>query len=75
MTHSALTQKFKNIIMKQTESAQCFSVIMDTTYNIKRKYQLSQIIRYASISEDEEGRPNNLKINESFSGFIEKKAL
>lgn len=32
---------------------------------------MTQIIRYFSISEDEEGRPTNLKINESYLRFVE----
>ena len=44
---------------------------MDTTQDINRKDQFSQIIRYVTISKDEEGRPTNLKINECFLGFIE----
>lgn len=43
---------------------------MHTTQHIKRKDHLSKIILYASICEDEAGRPINLKMNENFLGFI-----
>ena len=39
--------------------------------SINRKDQLSQKIRYVSISEDEALRLTNLKIIESFLRFIE----
>ena len=44
---------------------------MNTAQDIKRKDQLSEIIRYVSTSYDEAWRPTNLKINESFLGVIE----
>ena len=62
-----LFKKVENGILKQIEFAQFFSVIMNTTQEINRKDQLNQIIRCLK-SEDEVGRPTNLKIIESFLG-------
>ena len=63
-----LSKKVEHIF-KQIESDQFFSVITDTTQDINRKGQLSQIIRYVLISEDEAGSPTTLKISECFLGF------
>jgi hypothetical protein len=48
-----------------------FSVIMDTTLDISKIDQLSQVIRYVSIILDSDGNPKILQINESFIGFVE----
>ena len=40
-----LSKKVENIVLKHVESAQFFSVIVDTSQDINRKYQLSEIIR------------------------------
>lgn len=44
---------------------------MDTTQDITKTDQLSQILRYVSISQDESGRPTKLNINDRFLGFRE----
>ncbi|XP_025424688.1 zinc finger MYM-type protein 1-like [Sipha flava] len=48
-----------------------FSVIMDTTQDISKIDQLSQVIRYVSVISDSDGNPKTLQINESFIGFVE----
>jgi len=48
-----------------------FSVIMDTTQDISKIDQLSQVIRYVSIMLEYDGNPKTLQINESFIGFVE----
>ena len=48
------------------ETAQFLSVIMDTTQDINRNDQLSQVITHVSISEDEAGRPTNLNLLKAF---------
>ncbi|KAF2881217.1 hypothetical protein ILUMI_24954, partial [Ignelater luminosus] len=42
---------------------------MDTTQDIAKVDQLSQVIRYVIIEQSESGRPTDIKINESFLGF------
>ncbi|KAF2892726.1 hypothetical protein ILUMI_13442 [Ignelater luminosus] len=42
---------------------------MDTTQDIAKVDQLSQVIRYVTIEQSESGRPTDIKINESFLGF------
>ena len=44
---------------------------MDTTKDINRTYQMSQIIRYVSVSKDEAETPTSLKMNGRFLGFVE----
>ncbi|XP_050546049.1 uncharacterized protein LOC126908181 [Daktulosphaira vitifoliae] len=44
---------------------------MDTTQDISKIDQLSQVIRYVSVVLDANGYPKTLQINESFIGFVE----
>jgi len=44
---------------------------MDTTQDISKIDQLSQVIRYVSIILDSDSNPKTLQINESFIGFVE----
>ena len=57
-----------NIIVK-IQSSPFFSIITDTTQDISKTDQLSQIIRYVTIQRDERGMPMKLEVNESFLGF------
>lgn len=61
----------KNLISKVT-TAPFFSIILDTTQDISKKDQLSIVVRYVNIIEDQ-ARPTctKIEINESFLGFIE----
>ena len=61
-------QVVTNIIVK-IQSTPFFSIITDTTQDISKTDQLSQIIRYVTIERDERGIPMKLEINESFLGF------
>ncbi|OCU00642.1 hypothetical protein XELAEV_18006420mg [Xenopus laevis] len=58
----------KNII-SDVEQAQFYSVIMDTTQDISKVDQLSQVIRYVVVERDECMRITQVNIQEAFLGF------
>jgi hypothetical protein len=56
-------------MMKQSRF---FAVIIDTTQDISKVDQMSEVFRYVTIETDPEtGRRTHIKINESFLGFHE----
>ena len=66
---SIMAQKVQNEIVKEVHDAEFYSVIMDTTQDISKVDQLSQVLRYVTISKDENDTPLEVKIHESFMGF------
>lgn len=66
-----LSNTVKGTISQEIESAQFFSIIMDTTQDQTKTDQLSQVVRYVSILKDEAERPTSLVVNERFLGFRE----
>ena len=60
----------KNIIDDIT-NAQFFSVITDTTQDITKVDQLSQIFRYVDVEKNDKDEPVNIVIRESFVGFTD----
>jgi len=55
--------------LKKSSRRQIFSIITDTTQDVSKIDQLSQIFRYGKISKQEDGNPSELEICESFLGF------
>ncbi|KAF3837719.1 hypothetical protein F7725_009487 [Dissostichus mawsoni] len=67
---SLLSKKVQDtIITTDIQNAEFYSIIMDTTQDISKVDQLSQVFRYVTIANDENGNPTEVKINESFLGF------
>uniref|UniRef100_A0A8C3A0E6 DUF4371 domain-containing protein n=1 Tax=Cyclopterus lumpus TaxID=8103 RepID=A0A8C3A0E6_CYCLU len=66
---SIMAQKVQNKIVKEVHDAEFYSVIIDTTQDISKVDQLSQVLRYVTISKDENDTPLEVKIHESFTGF------
>lgn len=64
-----LGNAIKQNIVTKIKNASCFSVIIDTTQDIAKIDQLSIIIRYV-ITDYVENKPVQIKIRESFLGFI-----
>lgn len=64
-----LSQTVADKIISDINSAPFFAIIMDTTQDIAKVDQLSQVFRYVTIEQSESGRPTDIKINESFLGF------
>jgi Domain of unknown function (DUF4371)/hAT family C-terminal dimerisation region len=51
-----------------------FSIITDTTQDVSKIDQLSQTFRYVEIIKDDNGRPSEIKIRETFLGFYQCKS-
>ena len=66
-----LGQRVKNDILDEIRAAPFFSVIMDTTQDIAKIDQMSQVYRYVTVERDAHGVASDVKINESFIGFRE----
>ena len=66
-----LGQSVKNDILDDIRTAPFFSVIMDTTQDIAKIDQMSQVYRYVTVERDAHGVASDVKINESFIGFRE----
>ena len=56
-------------IVKEIHEAEFYSVIMNTTQDISKVYQLSQVIRCVTTPKDENDNPLVVKIHESLMGF------
>jgi len=68
---SMVARPVKEDILNNTKAAPFFSVMVDTTEDISKADQLSHVIRYVSVRTDAAGKPQRLKICESFIGFLE----
>ncbi|GFQ71165.1 hypothetical protein TNCT_447301 [Trichonephila clavata] len=66
-----LTVRIKEDIVKNIRKCSFFSIILDTTQDIPKKDQLSIIIRYVTTDVIDSNEPDNIRINETFLGFIE----
>jgi len=60
----------KDDILNDIKAAPFFSVMVDTTQDISKTDQLSQVIRYVTVETDVAGKPDRLNICESFIGFL-----
>lgn len=66
-----LCDKVKSCLISKVKKAPFFSVMMDTTQDLSKKDQLSQVVRYVEILKNEKDEPIALEIKESFLGFTE----
>ncbi|XP_078507675.1 zinc finger MYM-type protein 1-like [Lissotriton helveticus] len=64
-----LSNKVQNEIVSEIKNAPFYSVILDTTQDIKKEDQLSLVIRYVTLYLNNDEIPTEIKINESFVGF------
>uniref|UniRef100_H3A5Y3 DUF4371 domain-containing protein n=1 Tax=Latimeria chalumnae TaxID=7897 RepID=H3A5Y3_LATCH len=67
-----LSKRIEGNIVEEIKAAPFFSVIMDTTQNISKTDQLSQIFRYVTIETDERNVATGVKINESFQEICDQ---
>ncbi|XP_053156183.1 zinc finger MYM-type protein 1-like [Hemicordylus capensis] len=65
-----LSQSIKEEIIKDANTAAFFSVIIDTTQDAGKTDQLSQVVRFVSVETNEKDQPVEIKIHESFLGFL-----
>ena len=64
-----LSQDVVANIVSTISSCAFFSVITDTTSDVSKTDQMSQVFRYVTLQRDENGVPTKICINESFLGF------
>lgn len=64
-----LSSHLEKNIVSDIMAAPFFSVITDTTQDISKVDQLSQVIRYVQILKSDDDRPTSVDICESFLGF------
>jgi len=67
---SMVARCVKEDILNDIKAAPFFSVMVDTTQDISKTDQLSQVIRYVTVETDVAGKPDRLNICESFIGFL-----
>jgi hypothetical protein len=64
-----LANQLERNIVDDISSAPFFSIITDTTQDVSKVDQLSQIFRYTKVAVDDNGSPIAIEICESFLGF------
>ena len=64
-----LSEEVTTNIIKKINNCAFFSVIIDTTQDISKINQLSQVFRYVTIQKDANEVPKKIIVNESFLGF------
>ena len=65
----ALSSHLEKNIVSDITAAPFFTIITDTTQDISKVDQLSQVFRYVKILKSDNGRPTSIEICESFLGF------
>ena len=68
---SVLAKEVLHDIKKELQSVRFFAIILDTTHDVSRKDQLSEVFRYVKINYHNDGTPSELKVVEAFTSFIE----
>ena len=68
---SILAKEVLRDIKSKQQSAPFFAIILDTTQDISKKDQSSEVFRYVKIDYDNDGTPSELKVVEAFTSFIE----
>uniref|UniRef100_H3AFS3 DUF4371 domain-containing protein n=1 Tax=Latimeria chalumnae TaxID=7897 RepID=H3AFS3_LATCH len=66
-----LSDQVTESIVNDIKNAPFYSLLMDTTQDLSKVDQLSQVFWYVTIEKDEKGNPAKININESFLGFHE----
>jgi hypothetical protein len=65
-----LSTHLQNALIDMVKQASFYAVIIDTTQDISKVDQMSEVFRYVTIESDPEtGKRTHIKINESFLGF------
>lgn len=64
-----ISNKVENELISNIKAVPFFSIIIDTTQDISKVDQLSEIYRYCIIEKDQNGEPKNICIKETFLGF------
>lgn len=64
-----LSQKVTVQIVSEIKEREFYSIIMDTTQDISKVDQVSQVFRYVSIRKDEIDNPLGIDVTVSFLTF------
>lgn len=67
---SFLGTNVRNSIISEIKKAPFLTIILDTTQDLSKIDQLSVVFRYISVTENDDNVPKEIKICESFLGFI-----
>lgn len=67
---SLLGTNVRNSIISEIKKAPFLTIILDTTQDLSKIDQLSVVFRYISVTENDDNVPKEIKICESFLGFI-----
>nr|CAI5839214.1 unnamed protein product [Callosobruchus analis] len=67
---SLLGTTVRNNIISETKKTPFLTIILDTTQDLSKIDQLSVVFRYISVTENDDNVPKEIKICESFLGFI-----
>ena len=67
---ATLASSLERQLIADIKNAPFYSIITDTTQDISKTDQLSQTIRYVHLLYDDDGRPKEIKIKETFLGFF-----
>ncbi|XP_042308882.1 zinc finger MYM-type protein 1-like isoform X2 [Sceloporus undulatus] len=66
---SLMADEVLSEITEELKSAPFFSIIIDTTQDVSKVDQLSEVFRYVKIENDQSGKPCKLNICETFTSF------
>ena len=66
-----LATHLKATLTADINSSPFYSIIMDTTQDITKRDQLSQVFRYVKIIKNEKDEATSIEIKEVFLGFTE----
>ena len=65
-----LAEEVLHDIKSELQSAPFFAIIFDTTQDVSKKDQLSDVYCYVKIDYHDDGTPSELKVVEAFTSFI-----
>jgi hypothetical protein len=71
---ATLATALERRLVTDINNAPFYSVITDTTQDVAKIDQLIQTIRYIKVTHDDNGRPTDIQIKESFIGFYKCKS-
>ena len=72
---SVLAKEVLRDIKSELQSAPFFAIILDTTKDVSKKYQLNEVFRFVEIDYHDGGTPSELKVVEPFTSFIKVEDL
>ena len=72
---SVLAEEVFRDIKSELQSAPFFATILDTTQDVSKKDQLSEVFRYVKIDYHDGVTPSQLKLVEAFTSFAEVEDL